>query len=298
MDLFYNYALIQFQAHAIRGEQLNVGLVVFQENDVDIRTSKRLDKIRAVSAAIELNSLKSALLNIKALDKFSINEGALSDEARLSRIGELSPFKFTGIGSFSCPATEYETAISSLLQTLVEPEPAILLAKKRTSRLLSDLKSAFKLERVLAQKGEDLTSHRVVSNHKIAEGLSADLVLKNGAMHIIETLDANTDELSLRKVISDVAVSALVFEQARMNFGESETKAKLVYQATSALELIAKPALLAAEHQGAELINWSSNDDRNKFLYYIGSLATPFEKKKKNTQLHIHASTQHKFKLN
>jgi hypothetical protein len=84
-----------------------------------------------------------------------------------------------------------------------------------------------------------------------------------------------------------------------MTFGADGTKARLVYQASSANEAIAKPSLLAAEHQGAELINWASHRDRMRFLHEITALAQPLEptRRSKNETV-INASTQSKFSLN
>ena len=108
------------------------------------------------------------------------------------------------------------------------------------------------------------------------------MILRNGVFHVIETVDASGDEHGFRKAITEIAMSALVLERARMKFGESETKARLVYQASSALEKIATPSLDAAEHQGAlTLINWLSINDRNSFVKTISSLATPLADKKK-----------------
>ena len=116
------------------------------------------------------------------------------------------------------------------------------------------------------QGRENLDSHRIISNYEIAEGLEADFLLKNGAMHVIETVDASDDHTSARKIVSDIAVSALVLEQARMTFGENAARSNLVYDASSTLERIATPSLDAAAHQGAVLVNWASGDDRRRYI--------------------------------
>jgi Protein of unknown function (DUF3037) len=298
MGISYKYALVQFAAHPLRGELLNIGLIVFLKKSLDIWICKRLDRIKAISAAVDTDGLRDAILNLNTLDKFVREEGAQNPEERLSRLGELAPFKFTHLGAFDAISDDaYKIVLSSLMQRLVEPEPPLATVMKvRRSVLLSEMKKTFRTERVLAQKGEDLSSHRIVPNHKIADGYAADLVLQNGSMHVIQTVHANTEELSFNKIKSDIALSALVFEVARMSYSKTETK--LVYQASPMLENIAKPALLAAEHQGAELFNWESDDDRIKFIYHISSLATPLEKKSKSKKLLIHASTQPKFNLN
>ncbi|TPG18514.1 hypothetical protein EAH87_10400 [Sphingomonas koreensis] len=115
-------------------------------------------------------------------------------------------------------------------------------------------------------------------------------------MHVIETVDAQGTDVSVRKLVADVAVSALVLEQARITFGEEQTNAKLVYSATSFNEGLAKPSLLAAEHQGAELINWSSLDDRTKLITEMAQLAHPLSDKRK--AFPVNSSLQHRFSLN
>ena len=240
-------------------------------------------------------------MNLSELDSVCVDHGSRTVEERLGRLGSIAPFVFSNLGSFDSPNTiEYENAIASLLQKLVDPEPAPMKnVKARTSSLLKNLKLAFRQERVLARKGEDLSSHRIVPNHKIAEGLSADLVLRNGALHVFETVDASAIEVSPRKIVSDIAVSALIFERARMTFGESGTTTQLIYQASPAAEALITPSLQAAEHQGAKLINWESMDDRRKLVTYFSALATPLEKPSRSARsAFFHASSQQKSLLN
>ena len=301
MDRDANFAVIQFAAHPARDERLNVGLIVFHKHSLDIRLSKRLDRVKALSAALDVDQVRLSLTNLNELDAYARSMGASTPAERLAQIASLAPVQFSALGMLHSPSSaHYENAIESLLQKLVEPEPAPLkLSKGRHSKLLTSIKKAFRQERVLARKGEGLDSHRILTKHAIVDGLEADLILKNGSMHVFETVDASADEHSLRKIIADIAVSALVFEQARMTFGESVTKTKLIYQASSSSETVATPALHVAEHQGAELINWESHDDRLKFIHYVSSLATPIpDSKTSKIKVNIHASAQHRFSLN
>lgn len=301
MDRDANFAVIQFAAHPARDERLNVGLIVFHRNSLDVRLSKRLDRVKALSAALDVDQIRLSLTNLNELDAYARSTGASTPAERLAQIASLAPVQFSALGMLHSPSSShYENAIASLLQQLVEPEPAPLkVSKGRPSKLLTSIKKAFRQERVLARKGEGLDSHRILTKHAIVDGLEADLILKNGSMHVFETVDASADEHSLRKIIADIAVSALVFEQARMTFGETGTKTKLIYQASSNTETIATPALHVAEHQGAELINWESHDDRLKFIQHVSSLATPIpDAKTSKVNLNIHASAQHRFSLN
>lgn len=301
MDLFSKFSVIQFVAHPARNERLNIGLVVFGNDGIDIRLSKRLDRVRSLSAAIDVEQVRQSVLGLRDIDKNSRAIGLNSEADRIENFLSFSGFGFSPVGSFdSHSSSEYENAIANLLQKLVEPEPAPPhAAKQRGSKLLSTLKKALRQERILARKDETIESHRIVSNYEIVDGLTANLVLKNGAMHVLEAVDALSDDASSLKIFKDIGYSTLVFEQARMTFGEAETSARLIYQASADMERIAKPALDAAAHQGAELINWESRDDRVKFVTTLAKLAEPLPSPSSGQSAHnVTASTQQKFNLN
>lgn len=299
MAHWYSFAVAQLAAHPNRDERLNVGLIVFNSDRLDVRPAKNLDKVRAISAALDAEAIRSSICRLEALDQMIQAEGTLGFDERLKALSNVSPLEFSALGKFeSHSASAYELAIANILGRLVEPEPSVLRKPARRSRLLSSVKAALKVERVMARKGEDLSAHRVVADWPLAEGLSADLLLKNGCMHVIETVDAQSNDVSVRKLVSDIAVSALVLEQARMTFGSDQTTGRLVYSASATNEDIAKPSLLAAEHQGAKLINWASHDDRLRLISDISKLAIPLEKKEKGKFAGINSSTQSRFLLN
>jgi hypothetical protein len=284
-------------ADSVRGERLNAGIAIFDGLSAEVRTPKRLDKLRAMSHALDLEAFKEILGRLPEIDRLVMSDGTLVLDERLARLRDFTALDFSEPAWLEAPTHEaYEAAVGNLLKHLVEPEPGRVPALRKRSRLLSVVKKAFAGERVLAKKGEDLSSHRIVTNFEIAEGLQADFILKNGAMHIVETVDASDDQSSARKIVSDIAVSALVLEQARMTFGETVTRARLVYDASPTFERLATPSLEAAAHQGTELVNWASGDDRRRLLVELASLATPVETKSA-AQERLTATTQRRLSL-
>lgn len=297
MARWYNFAIARFAAHPARNERLNVGIVVYDDDGLDIYPAKNFDKVRAITSALDSTDIRASLLRLNDLDAVTRSNARNIDE-RHSMLDAMSAFELSNLGRFEAPSRiAYEAAVLSLMARFVEPEPAPFKRAARRSKLLSSLKMALKEEGVLARRGEDLSAHRVVPSWPLAEGLAADFVLKNGCMHVIETVDAQSDELSARKIIGDIGVSALVLEQARMTFGEGETRARLIYSASAANEERAKPSLRAAENQGAELINWLSADARRSFITNIAQLATPIDRSK-NVVRNINASSQRRLSLN
>lgn len=295
----FEYAVVQFVDRE-RDERLNAGLAIFSNRGLDLRLPKRLDKMRALSAALDLEGLRTAISNLTEFDRMLVSDGTVVVKDRIRLLAELSTFVITEPCRFVAnSAASYEELASQLLKALVEPEPARAKIVRKRTRLVSVFKQALRRERLLARPGEDLSAHRVLSNVQIAEGLAADFVLQNGAMHVIETVDASEDDFSPRRIVSDIAISALVLEQSRMTYGERQTTTRIVYDASASAERVAMPSLYAAAHQGAELINWASQDDRNKLLVLLSTLAVPTERRAgKGEVANFHASTQHRLKLN
>jgi hypothetical protein len=278
MDRSYKFSILRLSPGGVRDERINIGAAVFGEKDVDVRLPMRLDKIRVISAALDQTAIRDIAEAIRERDFEILSAGIHDVDARVRAIGAFGPINLSETGTFVCDnKQEYEARIAAIFESVIDPEPAPKTLRSKRSRLLTELKRALRFERVLARRDENLKSHRIVADFELAEGLVADLALKNGVMHIVETVDVSSEAATPRKAVSDIAVSALVLEQARINFGNHGTRTKLVYSAMPAIEAAAQTCLDAAEHQGAELINWASTSDQIKLVGTLAGLATPIE---------------------
>lgn len=299
MSHSYNYVIAQLEANPVRGERLNVGLIVFNPDGLSVYAARNLEKVRAISAAIDRGMVEQALGNLTVLYKNLLSDDFESVNDRVDALRRISPVTFSTPGKFFADSTEsYDNSVHRLLEQLVEPEPPRQTAKReRKSALLSAIKNAFRSEKILAKKGENIDSHRVLVNKELAEGLNADLLLKNGSMHVTQTVDASHIDRA-RRAIQEIGISSLVFEQAKINFGLNCTVPRLVYSANAQLESAISPALHAAEHQGAELINWESRDDRIRFIVEMSSLAEPDSNQSKVNFGRVNASPKNFRDLN
>jgi len=292
------YSVVQVENDQ-SGERLNAAVIFLTEGGLVVRAPRRLEKLRALSNSLDLDHVRSALDALSDIDESVLCQGVKSTAERLDRISSYSSFSFTPPSSFVAHSSEaFDEWASRLLALFVEPEPAMPRVKKTRRRLSSAIRKAFKNQGILARKDEGLAAHRIVPDYAIAEGLSADFVLKNGAMHVMEAVDASSDVSSLKRVVADIAVSALVLEQARMKYGERKTQSRLIYEASSAIEALATPSLETAANQGSELVNWASHEDRRKLLISMGELAEPLPRKGITTTSKIVASSQGRLKLN
>lgn len=293
-----NYAIIQV-ADERRGERLNAGIAFFTDGGLDVRLPRRLEKLRALSNGLDVQKVRSTLLALRECDRENIDAGVSDVEERVKRLRLMSPFEFSSCANFVAPSADsYESWAKRLIALYVDPEPSLPNKITRRTKLTASIKKAFREQKILARKGEGLGAHRLVPDVHIADGLSADFVLQNGAMHVIETVDASSDVITLRKAVSEIAVSALVLEQARMTYGERKTRGRLIYDASPSIEKLAAPSLEAAANQGASLINWASHDDRRTLIDTLVALAEPTEKSPPSTLTGLHASTQIALKLN
>ena len=258
---------------------------MFASDGLDVRVSKRLERVRAFSAAIDMDELRQTLIEFRSLDLRLRDMGIEDVSERLKYLSKTGPITFSDLGQFTAEFDTYEERVSSILSAMVEPEPATPRARIKRSHLLSQMKHAFRSERVLATRGEDLGSHRIVPRVEMDEGLVADLVLKNGAFHVVETVDASGEVESPRRTLGDIGISALVLERARMKYGAKKTQTRLVYSASAVVEKIASAPLEAAANQGALLTNWLSADDRGKFIHSMSSLAEPLPLKRRGRRV-------------
>jgi hypothetical protein len=272
----YNFAIVRLSPKDARDERINVGAAIFSDSSLDVRRARRVDKVRAISAAVEPETISQLLSNLTSLDETLRGRGVEDVNSRHAQLAQIGPISLSPLGTFvSETAADYEARVSSILKAMVDVESAGRIHREKRSKLLTQVKRQFKLERVMAKKDEGLSSHRIIPSFALDDGLVADLVLQNGAMHIVETVDASGSDESARKAVSEVGIAALVLERARMKYGKAQTNGRLVYSASPALEHVARPSLEAAENQGAQLVNWDSADDRAKFVQSLSMLATP-----------------------
>ena len=291
----YKFSVIKFEAHPVRDERLNVGIAVSKEHGLDVRITRRLTKLQSISSAVDLDNLRDALDRLSETFAHLV-DNSISDEIDLiQRLSQISVCKLIPGGSFFAHSSgEYEARIQQLMNQLVDPEKAqVVRPKKRRTKVKRDIEDRLKKIGILGKQGDELETHRVVPNHLITEGVEADLVLKNGAYHILETVDVQDETSSSKRIFSDIGLTSIVFEHAKMVYGKQHIVPRLIYQASAQSESLAAPALAAVEHQGAELVNWDSTNDRNRLIDILANLAASDPSKD-----WIDASTKGRVELN
>lgn len=286
----YKFGIIRFASTPLRGEALNIGVLIETEAGLQVRYPARLERLRAISAALDLAAVEQDLRELPELMQ-RLNQTDLDSGSFAKALSSFSSFQLGQRGEINAATPELvELQLADLISRYIMPEPALLKpVKKRPTRLRKNIWNALRSEKILARPSEGLDSHRVVFQHKLSEGVIADFVLRNGAMHIVESVDVS-ENVSLNRALLDIAMSALTFEHARIEFPNQAVKPRLVYQASAEFERFISPSLYAAQHQGAEIINWNSQDQRNALLVQFSLLAQSLDEGKRHPSL-FHSST-------
>lgn len=252
----------------IRGERVNVGIVVLAGDRLDVRFTE-LAKMRALTGAdwrtyaggVEAR-LRSAFPDTAAAAEF------LSTNPKIDPVFQISDFAFMRMERMD----DYEVRVADILKTLVmKPKET---SKRKSTRINTEISAQLKRIKVLAGKGDLIEGHRVVRDFCISreEDLVADFALKNGSMHIMATLDLRKSEVDL----GEAALKAITLNKAKVTY---KKRAKLigVYALNTGEERF-KSHISVLREYSTNLYNWCDDSQRTEFTSYLRQAAqAPFE---------------------
>jgi hypothetical protein len=251
-----------------RGEIINVGLVIFNDNRLDVRILNASAKLRMIDGSatiIDMENLKTAIENIS-------NISPSPDIARHILEGFKSPSYLSEAAEFTIDdKNQYEQRVSNLFNLLIKPY-AFKEKSIRTPRILSHLKDKFESLDLLAKSSDDLSKHKIVYNYPINEksGFHADFLLKNGKYHITEAVDFNVNDLNAK--LKETSMKMMTFMEGRKALG-NDTGSYFVYSAKSGVEKEITSHLNLASDYSDELFNLANPKENARYFDIICSLA-------------------------
>lgn len=217
MKTTYHYVVLRLAPDPMRGEVINVGIVLFHESEPP-RTimMATLNKLRAIDASWDTLRLGEWTQNIQTiLDRRS---GVRAQVDALGMFGFCEP---DAVGSFvAATAEELQARIRSIKSQYVANKSAEDNPKReKRTRLQTALRKQFKKMHVLGTAATDLAEHLVVPNVPVPgyDDLKSDFVYKNGVYRITQTLDYNIApdgvhnkllEACMKSTAGDLAVAA------------------------------------------------------------------------------------------
>jgi hypothetical protein len=254
----FKYAVLQATPDARRRERVNVGLVVFRPDQLDVRFGE-LRKLQALTGrkwekyASEYKRRASSLF-----------APGTKEELLLKRLSALEvvivPSQFGWMTASS--EEEYERRVGEILSAFITKPVSSRPTKER--RLNTEMTDAFRKARILGDKDDALDSHKVMRDVYLEDDIRADFVVKNGVYHVTATLDLRKQDTN----IAEAALKAIVLDRAREAFGPSARK--LGVYALDVLDESSFHSQIGLLRKYAdETFNWSDRDERTRYQHRI-----------------------------
>jgi hypothetical protein len=264
----FKYSIIKYMPDPKRGEIINVGLVVFLPNKLDVRVINASAKLRMLDGSSSMEEIENLKTSIEEISRLSA-----SVEHSLSILKSFrSPSYLSDPGEFVIDdEKQYEQRVRNLFSLLIKPH-STKEKVVRTPRILSHLKEKFESMDLLAKNTDELSKHKVVYNYPLNEksGFHADFILKNGKFHITEAIDFNVNDLNSK--LKETSMKVMTFMEGRKALGE-KTGSYFVYTATSAIEKEITSHLNMASDYSDELFNLANTKDSARYFDLMSSLA-------------------------
>jgi hypothetical protein len=228
MNTTHHYVVLRLAADRLRGEIINVGIVLFSETAPPRAIMMAtLNKLRALDADWNSERLHAWADNINTiLQHYRAPAACLQ---ALGRFGFCDP---NAIGTFQASSeTELAQQISDIKTTYVANRAAApTLKKPRKTRLQSALREQFRRMQVMGESAEDVAAHLVVANMPVPEcpGLKTDFLYKNGVYRLTQTLDYRISPDALPSKLTEACVKSTAAELAVRHYGANTARLAVV----------------------------------------------------------------------
>lgn len=268
-----NYSLIQFTPDRKRNETINIGLLVFLPNGINVHLCESIRKIRAVDGITSANDLKSIESRLtKIFDNLPREPKALREEFEFRRTMMPGSYQLSMLGYFAVDkADEVSLKVNQLMADLVIP-PKPHISRERGTRIVTNLRNIFRQHNLFSDSVEDIFNHRIVEKFPISDrtSLRADFALKNGVYHITETIDLAARDASLK--FKEAGLKSFVMAKAKLELGK-ETKCYAVYSATASDEKDKSEAIDLLSEGSDYIFNLNSQKDKIDYIQKMEAAA-------------------------
>lgn len=268
MDDIFSYAVLRATPDALKGETVNVGLVVFHPDTVNVLLAPSLRKLIALDGSIDINEILELPETIK---QWAARFDSVADKAEAIKyfgfvtLSELGRFHVT-------EAVNYESHVERLMEKLVLPRRRDGLSAAPLNRITTRLREMFDKRDVLGRGVDDIQRNLIVPNYPIApkENLFSDFALRNGSMWFTETADfrgRTKGQLDNSRVAALAAIKVL---KAREVFGK-KAKTFVIYAADAESDVGSQVNLL--RDYAGDLVNFNSRNQMAQYMQAIMNAA-------------------------
>ena len=269
------YVVLRAYSGQARGERLNAGIVLFTPEGPLVSISKDKVRFRALHpdfSALSTDGWAEGL-------QHALQSMRLSLDQQLALLPMCAhPFKpDSAVGSANLNLDDPRETLDMLTKWLVDSPDRTLPAaraekKKRPTKLQAEIAIWLKSAKLLSSKVEDLSKGRVVLNYPIdpSADLYTDFAVKNGELHVIETLDLRGVDHLTPSLRGDAAIKGVTLDEAR-----EKVKGKRLAVFSASDYAVSKPAIWMFSRSADELWDMHDEKDRRKLADFIsGALHT------------------------
>jgi hypothetical protein len=247
----YSYAILQAMPDKRRGERVNIGLVVLDENGLDIRVCESR-KIRALTGRSWDAFIDGFSQNLRSADDPSLNIESRLDRLKIVQ-GQLLLDK---VGWFRTTASDYASVTKEIMQTLVS-RPRERVARDAPA-VVSAISAELKSAAILAGRDETIDSGKVVRGYRVEPGLEADFAQLNARLHVAAVLDLRADNPHL----AQAALKAVVLDRAERLHGGDRVHKIGVYACAPARRSEVSEHISILKEYSEDILNWDDPSDR------------------------------------
>ncbi len=260
----FEFAVLRLAPDPARGEAINLGIVVFTEDGVDVRIGEVITRARVLYPEVTPDLLREGVAVIQRLGAVP-----LSATDRHKSLRNLGIFTLGEIGYFGVSddlRETYEGHVERLLRLFTSTTRGIKTRTRAVSKLNTTVRKVLRAEKVLAPIGDAgaISEHKIVPEWPLPNrpSLRADLALRNRIMRVCELVELNLGD--------DGPPPAALFEGVvTLDVAQREAKAKqtvFAYRATGPSARIDEALSLARLH-ASKLVNWDVRRERDEFLH-------------------------------
>lgn len=268
MDRCFKYCVLRLMPDPVRGEVVNIGLIVFTDTGVDLRLAKNLSKAQSLVPNLSFDGLESLK---EELDDIA---SALSPEDAIRLLKCYGPFTVSDLGYFSPEAEQYEAKIDQLMRLLVSP-PKKNSAREGRSRLATEIRSELKRHKLLGNSIEEIHQNKVVAGYELPgeDDLAVDFAIKNGLYRFTQVIDYRTTPKNVHSKIKEVSIKAIAIHQAprALDVKKDDVKGYALVWVPPEFSDIAHPHLKVLHDFTDEILHYDNPRDRGRYWDLIGA---------------------------
>ncbi len=250
MERSYRYAVVRAVPDARKGEVVNIGIVVFHTETVDVHIAPSLNKLIVLDGAIDLDEIRNLP---ETLSQWTARFDSVDEKIDAIKRFGIVTLSQTGIFR-ETPALSYADQVHDLMRTLVLPKGRDQGDGKSVNRISTRLREIFKESEILGKEEGDIRRHLVVPNYPIdrGENLYAEFALRNGAYWFTETVDFRAPSKRVIDNTREASLAAIKLIKAKAKF-RKDVNSIIVY-ATTSDAAAAGPLTLLGEYAD-EIVN-------------------------------------------